>query len=368
MKWPYSPILALMLVVSACTSDKLVLKPAQFSQIDGWENDSQEQALAAFSKSCKKFNVMPEAKNLHVSGVGGTFGNWRNVCEQAGVLTDVASNSEAKMFFEENFTPYLATNNGKDTGRFTGYFEADLEGSYKKQGEYKYPIYKKPNDLVNGQQYYSREQIENGVLSGKNLELAWVNDPVKAFFMEIQGSGRIHMDDGSVLRVGYSGKNGHAYVPIGRVLIASGDIAKENMSAQAIKKFLYENLGKASEIMNQNPSYVFFRRVGEDGPIGAQGVALTPFRSLAVDKRFIPYGAPVFVNVSLNGAAEPDRDFKKLLVAQDTGGAIKGPVRGDLFFGFGKTAEDLAGYQNSIGRYFILLPSMGASPISVVSR
>jgi membrane-bound lytic murein transglycosylase A len=345
-----------MLVLSGCAKDKLVLKPTQFSQIDGWAEDSQEQALGAFLKSCKKFDTMSDSKSLHASGVGGTFGHWRDACGQADTLTEIASGSQAREFFEVNFTPYVATNNGKDKGLFTGYFEADLEGSYKKHDAYKYPIYKKPRDLVNGEQYYSREQIAKGALAGKNLELVWVKDPVKAFFMEIQGSGRVHMEDGSTLRVGYDGKNGHAYIPIGRVLIDRGYVARENMSAQAIKKFLYENPGKAQEIMNENPSYVFFRKVGEEGPIGAQGVPLTPFRSLAVDRKFIPYGAPVFVNVNLNGANEEDKSFKKLLIAQDTGGAIRGPVRGDLFFGYGKMAEDLAGYQNSIGKYYLLLP------------
>jgi membrane-bound lytic murein transglycosylase A len=334
----------------------MMLKPTKFSEMNGWDKDEQNQALIAFIKSCQKFNSLPPNNKLHASGVGGTYGDWRAVCDKADYLKD-ADNAAAKDFFESNFTPYIASNWWKSEGRFTGYYEMGLEGSRERHGEYQYPLYKRPADLVAGKPYLSREEIESGALAGKELELAWVNDPVRAFFLQIQGSGRVHMDDGSVLRVGYDGKNGFKYVAIGRTLIDRGYIAKEDMSAQAIKKWLYDNPDKMFEVMNQNPSYVFFREIGEDGPIGAQGVALTPLRSLAVDKKFVPYGAPVFVDVEINGAAKEEKSFKKLLIAQDTGGAIRGPVRGDLFFGYGDNAEELAGYQNNLGKYFILLPS-----------
>jgi membrane-bound lytic murein transglycosylase A len=352
-------ILVILFFLPSCSlmSDRLVLKQSQFSQIDGWDKDSHASALVAFEKSCEKFNSLPPENKLNGT-VGGTYAQWQSVCNKLPAAENI-DDIVAKQFFESNFTPYKASNWWKSEGRFTGYFEMGLEGSYTRHDEYQYPIYKKPNDLKEGQKYLTRADIESGALKGKKLEIAWVNDPVRLFFLQIQGSGRIHMDDGSVLRVGYAGKNGYGYVPIGRVLIDRGYFTKEQMSAQAIKKWLYENPGQMDEVMNQNPSYVFFREIGEDGPIGAQGVALTAERSLAVDKRFVPYGAPVFVDVSINGATENNKSFKKLCIAQDTGGAIRGPVRGDVFFGYGDEAEELAGYQNSLGKYFILLPKEG---------
>jgi membrane-bound lytic murein transglycosylase A len=348
----------LLLILSACAKDKLVLKPASYAQIDGWEEDSPAEALPAFLKSCDKFSKRSDTAKLHATGVGGTYSDWREVCDKAISLQTTTEQDPTivKQFFEENFQPYLATNNGNPEGRFTGYFEIDLRGSLTKTEKYKYPIYKLPCKIEKGNPYYCRADIVNGVIAGKGFELAWVDDPVEDFFLHIQGSGRIHLEDGSVLRVGYDGQNGHPYTPIGRVLIERGYIEKEKMSAQAIKKWLRANPEKTNEILNTNPSYVFFRILKEEGPIGAQGVPLTPYRSLAVDKRFVPYGTPIFINAALTGTEIPNQPFKKLLIAQDTGGAIKGPVRGDLFFGNGQEAEHLAGYQNNLGHYFILLP------------
>lgn len=351
-------ICILLLVLSACAKDKLVLKPANYAQIDGWEEDSSAEALPAFLKSCETFKKRPQTAKLHTTGVGGNYSDWREVCDKAASLQTTSEQDPiiAKQFFEENFQPYLATNNGNPEGRFTGYFEINLRGSYKKTAKYKYPVYKNPCKKEKGKPYYCRADIVAGAMAGKGLELAWVDDPVEDFFLHIQGSGRIHMEDGTVLRIGYDGQNGHPYIPIGKVLIDSGEIPREKMSAQAIKDWLRSHPERTNEILNTNPSYVFFRVLKEEGPIGAQGVALTPYRSMAVDKRFVPYGAPIFVNAALTGSENPNQPFNKLLIAQDTGGAIKGPVRGDLFFGNGEEAEHLAGHQNNLGRYFILLP------------
>ncbi|MDA0781303.1 MAG: MltA domain-containing protein [Rickettsiales bacterium] len=331
--------------------DKLTLKEASFEEISGWQDDSHNDALISFLQSCKKFESLPEDRLAHNSGVAGTYGDWKKVCRNAVS----GQYSDPKLFFESNFKPYLARNWWDTKGTFTGYYEIELKGSRTRNGSYQYPLYSKPFDLEDGNKYYSRKQIEKGALAGKGYEIAWVDDPVRAFFLHVQGSGRIKMDDGSVMRVGYNGKNGHKYVSIGRYLIDKGYIDEEEMSAQAIKKWLYLNPDKMVKVLNENPSYVFFRELGHDGgPIGGQGVPLTPMRSLAIDKRFVPYGAPVWVDVRLKG--ESEKEFKSLLIAQDTGGAIKGPVRGDLFFGYGDEAEHLAGYQNNVGHYFILLP------------
>jgi membrane-bound lytic murein transglycosylase A len=195
--------------------------------------------------------------------------------------------------------------------------------------------------------YSSRAEIEQGALSGRGLELAWAADTIETFFLQIQGSGRVRLADGGELRVGYDGQNGHPYVALGRVLIDRGLLPREQVTMQSIKAYLRAHPDEAAALMRENPSYVFFRELSGDGPVGAQGVALTPGRSLAVDRAFVPLGAPVWL------VAE---DIARLLVAQDTGGAIRGPVRGDLFWGHGAEAEARAGAMKARGRAWLLLP------------
>jgi membrane-bound lytic murein transglycosylase A len=337
-----------ILFLTSC-SDGLTLKKSSFDKINGWNMDNHQEALSSFLKSCERFNTLPKNKPSHQSGIAGTYGTWQEICAKA------TSYDNAKEFFEDNFRPHLARSKRDPKGTFTGYYEIELKGSRTKHGEYQYPIYKRPSDLSDGQKYYSRKEITEGALEGSNYELAWVSDPVRSFFLHIQGSGRITLDDGSVLRVGYHGQNNHKYFAIGRLMIDEGYIKKEDMSAQAIEAWLHKNPDKTDSILNQNPSYVFFREIKGEGPIGGQGVPLTPERSLAIDKKYIPYGVPIWVDVALSGDTT-GKNFRKLMVAQDTGGAIRGPVRGDIFFGYGQEAEYLAGHQNSIGQYFLLLP------------
>jgi len=343
-----------LLLLTAC-GDKLMLQKADFTKLNGWHQDRHTEALVSFKKSCKKFKTMPEAMAIHTSGIGGKYGDWKRLCNRADNI-DAKDAVVVRKFFENNFTPYLASNWGKDSGIFTGYYEIELKGSRTRHGEYQYPIYARPADIKDGIKYYSREQIEGGALQGKGLEIAWANDPVRLFFLHVQGSGRIKLDDGSVMRVGYNGKNGYKYTSIGRYMIDKGYIEEKQISAQGIKKWLYESPHEIQTVLNQNDSYVFFRELSGDGPIGGQGVPLTPMRSLAVDKRFVPYGAPVWVDIALNDEGLPGNSLKKLMVAQDTGAAIRGPVRGDVFFGYGERAEHMAGHQNNKGKYYILLP------------
>lgn len=344
--------LLLLLALSSCATsgDKLALKKSDFSTIDGWENDNHQAALQSFLKSCDKFSGLPQDKMLHKTGIGGTYGDWKGVCEKA---RDVKSQWAAKRFFETSFIPYKVSNGGNDKGKFTGYFEIGLEGSRTKHGAYQYPIYRKPSDLKDGEKYYTRRQIDAGKLAGKGLEILWVNDPVQLFFLHVQGSGRIKMDDGSVVQVGYNGRNGYPYSSVGRYMLDKGYLKANEGSAQSMKKWLRTHPDKAGEVMAVNESYIFFREQSGDGPIGGQGVALTPMRSLAVDKEYIPYGAPVWLDVNLSGSG---KKLQSLMVSQDTGSAIVGPVRGDIFFGYGQDAEEMAGYQNNKGSYFVLLP------------
>jgi membrane-bound lytic murein transglycosylase A len=199
--------------------------------------------------------------------------------------------------------------------------------------------------------YASRAEIERGALDPMHLEILWVDDPVAAFFLQVQGSGRAALPDGSTVRLGYDGQNGQTYVAIGRLLVARGALPLDAVSLQSISAWIKAHPEEGAKLMDENPSYVFFKELDGDGPLGAEGVVLTPGRSLAVDRNFVPLGAPLFVDASDNGTA-----LKRLMIAQDTGGAISGPVRGDVFWGFGDEAEARAGPMRAGGRYYLLLP------------
>jgi membrane-bound lytic murein transglycosylase A len=352
---------------------KLTIKPARFEDLEGWRADNQAEALDAFARSCAKLVAQPKDRAL---GVAGTVADWVAPC---AALPQIPRGDDAiaRTFFETWFLPYSAADNDKPEGLFTGYYEAELRGSSRPAGRYSVPLYRKPDDLVmvdlgefrdamKGERiagrvidgrlrpYEDRAKIEAGALKGRDLEMVWVDDPVDAFFLHIQGSGRVVMEDGSEMRVGYAGQNGHPYVAVGRELIARGALTKENVSMQSIREWLRANPGEAAGLMNKNPSFVFFRPLDGEGPLGAQGVALTPGRSLAVDRSFVPYGLPVWLDAQdpLDGNAR----LRRLLVAQDTGGAIRGPVRGDVFWGHGSDAELRAGKMKSPGRYYLLIP------------
>jgi membrane-bound lytic murein transglycosylase A len=209
--------------------------------------------------------------------------------------------------------------------------------------------------------YFDRDEIERGALDGRALELLWVDDPIDKFFLQIQGSGLVRLADGRLLRVGYADQNGRAYRPIGRDLVEMGELSREEVSLQSIAAWLRANPDRADAVMDKNPSYVFFQLLGDaealEGPLGAQGVPLLAGRSLAVDRRYIPYGAPVWLETE---APFPDgeRSLHRLMIAQDTGGAIKGGVRGDVFRGAGDLAEHVAGHMKSRGSYFLFLPKV----------
>lgn len=347
----------LLFTLSGCLSffakEKIVLKPVQYSQLPGWDYDNHAKALNAFLKSCQQIKKATPDQSIHSTGLGGKYKSWQFVCTQA----ELATSSSAKEFFEAYFSPYRVQNNGNPKGLFTGYYEIELKGSMVKKPGYEYPLYKRPNDLVADKPYYTRAEINKGALRQKKLELVWVNDPVDAFFLHIQGSGIVSLANGKKMRVGYDGKNNCRYVALGKCMIEKNLLTKEEVNAQSIKQWLWDHPEQAEKLMEENPSYVFFREIKGEGPIGGQGIPLTPGRSLAIDKRFIPYGAPLWLDVGLNGNKEyPPQIFRQLVIAQDTGGAIRGPVRGDIFFGAGSEAEAYASHQNRQGAYYMLLP------------
>tara|TARA_Y100001970_G_scaffold292870_1_gene436277 strand:+ start:5492 stop:6688 length:1197 start_codon:yes stop_codon:yes gene_type:complete len=349
--------------------EKPEFRPVTFNEIPSWNNDNHAKALAAFLKSC------PSLERKGMPDFGDTS-FWRDLCEKARRIA-TTEDRRAKRFFEKNFYPVAVSGREGATGLFTGYYEPELLGSRERSQKFKVPIYLRPPDLVsvnlgrfrgnlNGQRiagrvvngnlvpYPDREKIDLGALMDKNLELVWVDSAADAFFLHIQGSGRIRLPDGTTLRVGYAGTNGHLYTAIGRELITRGIVSREEMSMQAIRTWLSENIADGKRLMRKNRSYVFFRELTGDAPIGAQGVALTPERSLAVDRRLIPLGLPVWID-TMEPSGAP---FRKLMIAQDTGGAIVGAVRADIFWGAGAKAADRAGKMKSQGKYWFLFPRL----------
>ncbi|MCH7554536.1 MAG: murein transglycosylase A [Proteobacteria bacterium] len=386
-------VIGLFLALAACGAPpgppRLDLERLSFGDLEGWRDDAQGAALTAFVRSCDKMSSAAEDRPLGRSGgVGGLIADWRGPCA-AAVAVPAADDGAARQFFEAYFTPFRMTDQGDSEGLFTGYYEPLLNGAAAPGGRFTVPIHGLPPDLVSvdlglfsddlGSRkiigrvvggallpYPRRGEIAAGALRGKAPVLAWVDDPVDAFFLHVQGSGRIGLDGGGVMRVGYAGANGRAYVSIGRALIDNGAIRREDVTLQSIRAWLAANPGQAADILALNPSYVFFRELVGDGPLGAQGVALTPGRSLAVDRRFLPLGAPIWLDIMAPSAVPdaPDRVLRRLVIAQDTGGAIKGPLRGDLFWGFGPEAESIAGRMKHPGGYVLLLPKALAETLS----
>lgn len=362
---------------------RLTLRPVAFKDLPGWTADRQADALPALLKSCDRLVKQPADRPLGPNGQMGRIGDWAEACAALQRLP-AGDHAAARRAIENLFQPWAAGDNGNEDGLFTGYYESALRGSLKRQGKYQTPLYKKPSDLVmvdlgefrlnlkgeriagrvvEGQlkPYADRKAIEAGALAGRNLELLYVDDPVDAFFLHIQGSGRVTLPDGSEFRVGYDGQNGHPYVAIGRELVARGELTKEEVSMQSIRAWLAAHPGQARGLMELNPSFVFFRKLEGEGPLGAQGVALTPGRSLAVDRSFIAYGVPLWLDAQ--DPLQASARVRRLLVAQDTGGAIRGPVRGDVFWGHGPDAEKRAGLMKSPGRYWLLLPKGVTPPV-----
>ena len=369
-------LLTFVFMLSSCAGlapedAALQLKPASYGDLPGWGKDDFKGAGEALARSCERILKQPPDKIFGPDNIGGVFGDWQPACRTLPQATDI------RAFFETYFTPFAASGAGQAQGLFTGYYEASLRGSRTRHGVYQTPLYKRPADLIMVDLGEFREELKGQRIAGRVIDarlkpyedraaivsgrwphndsvLAWVDNPVDAFFLQIQGSGRILMDDGSQLRVGYDGQNGHVYYAVGRELIKRGGLDKDNVSMQSIRVWLETHPAEAAEIMNTNRSYVFFKSMDGSGPEGGEGVALTPLRSLAIDRSKIPYGVPLWLDID-----EPVPDaapLRRLMMAQDTGGAIRGPVRGDVFWGFGHEAEDKAGKMKAPGRYWLLLP------------
>jgi len=344
-----------------------VLRISTWNAVDGWHDDDPRDAWNAFLAGC------------------GTLKNqtaWQTVCATAIALQDLSPDT-LRGFFETNFTPYQVINgDGSDTGLITGYYEPLLYGSRTPDKRYRYPVYGAPDDLLTidlgdvypelksmrlrGRldadtrrvvPYYDRGQIENGAAPLASKEIVWVDDPIDLFFLQIQGSGRVQLDTGETIRLGYANQNGYPYRSIGRQLVDRGELPLEKASMDGIKQWAKHNPDKLRELLDYNASYVFFRETpvnAAGGPVGALGVPLTASRSLAVDASIVPLGAPVFLATTWPNS---DKLLKQLMLAQDTGGAIRGGVRADFFWGFGGQAALHAGSMRQSGKMWVLLPN-----------
>jgi membrane-bound lytic murein transglycosylase A len=334
---------------------KLTLKLRHFDQLDGWSDDDIAAALPAFLKSCSVITTRGDNDpfdRMVKSADFGTVGEWRPLCETAAKAP--ATRATAAAFFEDNFTPLLAGNNGNSNGLFTGYYEILLNGSRHRGGVFQIPIYRRPPDP----KAYTRGQIDDGALKDKGLELLWVDDPIGAYFLQVQGSGQVRLSDGKTVRLGYDGNNGHAFVSIGRLLVERNEVPLKNMTMQTLRDWITAHGAAGKALIREDPSYVFFKEIPGDGPYGSENVVLSAERSLAVDRRFIPLGMPLWLDATERFTSGT---IRRLVIAQDTGGAIKGPVRGDLYWGSGDEAGQRAGMMNATGHYSLLVPQAVAA-------
>ena len=340
------------------------LRPVDWAAVAFWQDDRTGEAWAAFLRSCATL---------------GKRTAWQAVCAEATSMA-APDDAAARAFFEQRFQPYQASQeDGSTEGMITGYYEPLLKGDRVRTARARFPLYAAPDDLITvdlasvypelknlrlrgrlaGNKlvpYPTRKEIEAASGNGfKGRPIAWAEDPVELFFLQIQGSGRIELPDGSRLRVGYADQNGHPYQSIGKLLVERGELKLEQASMQGIKDWGAKNPDKLPELLASNPSFVFFRELpnGLPGPLAALGVPLTGGRSIAVDPRFIPLGAPVFLATTQPNSPLP---LNKLVMAQDTGGAIRGGVRADFFWGFGSAAGELPGRMKQPGRMWVLLP------------
>jgi len=356
----------------------LIAQSISFRDLAGWDSDDHRQSLVIFQRTCARLGKLPADSPMGGHALYGNVSDWSEVCASA----QNTQPDQARHFFETRFRFFSIREGHNQTGLFTGYYESEVRGSRHRHDGYQTPLLARPDDLVDvdlgafapdlkGRRtagrinekmrlvpYPDRAAIEAGSLGPRARALVWIDDPVDAFFMEIQGSGRVVIDDGSLLRLTFSGQNGQAYTAIGQVLIKRGELRREQVSMATIRHWLDQHPAQRQELLAQNRSYVFFQESPiqnpQDGPPGADGLSLTAGRSLAVDRSFHALGVPVFLDAE--DAAGLDPPLRRLMITQDTGGAIRGIIRGDVFWGFGADAAARAGRMKDKGQLFILLP------------
>jgi peptidoglycan lytic transglycosylase A len=356
-------------------------EPVDWSDMDGWATDDHAAAFAAFLASCHTLDARRRRGGRELNAFSVAL---RDICEQARAAIPLDENG-ARTFFEDHFRPVRINKLGDSDGFLTGYYEPIIEGSRVPTGNFTAPLYRRPPNLVIAGRrrlgdafpskgvlvgrrfgrrkivpYYTRGEIEDGALDGWHLEICYLHDQVDVLFAQIQGSARIRLEDGTILRVNYDSHNGWPYTPVGRVLLDQKLMGKDQVSMQSIRDWMEANPELAKEVRRENKSYVFFRITDlatEDEAVGGEGVSLTPGRSIAIDRSLHAYGTPFFINADLPIANQKvPTKFERLVIAQDTGSAIVGPARADIYFGAGDEAARIAGRIKNPGEFVMLIP------------
>ncbi len=358
---------------------KPMFRVVGFNRLPGWDKADLGRSLITFQTSCRAFIKQEPEQIVGTDTIDLQAKDWHPACQAALELNP--KTSDLKNFFQKWFAPVEFYADKPANGLFTGYYMPTIKGSYTKSNEFSVPIYEVPKDLITldlglfiphlknkkvvgrlaGNKivpYYTREQINKGAIKNKAKVLLWIHSPIDRLFLEIQGSGVIELEDGSRVFIGYNGQNGASYTAIAGVLIKQGVMTRDNASMQRIKNYLEAHPDQMDSVINQNKSFVFFRKLNLDGALGSQGVTLTPGYSLAVDRQWIPMGAPLWLSTTRPDSKNPElnKPMQRLMIAQDTGGAIKGKVRGDVFWGGGERATLIAGHMKNLGHYWMLLP------------
>lgn len=379
---------------SPMASSSISFEPISFKDLPAWEEDDHLAAWKAFLASCGP--TLKAGAREATPGNAGSPQELLDICARAVALSKAKTpqtRQGVREFFEAYFQPHRVVGTDQE-GLLTGYFEPVIKGSRTLDETFKVPVYRRPPDLINMvaesergaksatlthkrktdrglEPYLTRTEIEEGGLAGLGLELFYLKDPVDVFFMQVQGSGRIELPNGDKVRITYDGKNGYPYNSIGRLLIDEGHLTADEMSLKSLKKWLKADKDRAKPVMRKNHSYVFFKELsGEEAkaPLGVHSIPLQPGRSLAVDTSYYAIGTPIYVDAPQITYATPSGEFHRLMIAHDVGSAIKGPERGDIFFGSGDAAGRLAGITKHPGHLYALLPVDGSHAHKTVSR
>jgi membrane-bound lytic murein transglycosylase A len=360
-------------------TETIILKHSSFKKLPGWDKADIKKSLQTFQISCKAFLRQDPERAVGSRQINMKVKDWLPAC-RAAYAVEPSSDSAARKFFQHWFKPVEFYTKKSVTGLFTGYYLPLLHGSLTKTAKYNIPVYGLPPAMVTinledfGPEFghrhivgriennkimpfHTREEINNGVLKNKAPVLVWVDSHIDRLFLEIQGSGVVQLENGDHLNLGYAGENGAAYTPVGKVLVDRGIMTKKTASMQGIRKYLEAHPEEILPVINQNKSFVFFRILDRSAALGAQGVTLTPGYSLAVDRKWIPLGTPLWLDTTRpSQTSKKPKTLQRLMIAQDTGGAIRGTVRGDVFWGAGENATYIAGKMKNPGHYWLLLP------------
>ncbi len=347
----------------------VTLKKISFTLLPGWSGASVKKSLLAFQMSCKTFLKQDPSHSVGSKHINLKAKDWHPAC-RAALSVDSNFEARARTFFEKWFYPIEFTKKQPVQGLFTGYYMPQLKGNLTRTAQYHTPIYGMPNDLAFRNErtlaHYTRAEIDKGALKEKAPVIAWINSPIERLFLEIEGSGVIKLAGGKSLYLGYAGENGAPYTSIGSVLIKKGIMTKDKASKGAIKRYLESQPQKANTILHKNRSFVFFQNLKKPMALGAKDVALTPGYSLAIDKEWIPLGAPLWLTTKIpDKKNDNERKFQRLMIAQDTGGAINGLMRGDIYWGSGEKATYLGEHMKNKGRYWLLLPKKAFQRIAI---